>query len=267
MQPVGISRDSPWTHIAWTQALDLNFGLLSDFNGEAVRAFGIGFEFRGFRDVARQDDVPRRRAGRGQERLGVRHRRHPGHRRVAGGGEGLETGRLTCLNRSMDTPSTGSAAPTRGSNSLTLALLAGVVVVGAIFAFSGSAFVPNNWYIVFKTVHVLFAVVWVGGGVSIMILALRPQTAHDPNEIVTVARQAAFVGEKVFAPAGLVTFLMGIAMMLNTSWGWGHFWIVAGLVGYASTFIVGVAILSPMAKKIDAFGGAQRPRRSGGARR
>ena len=52
MQPVGISRDSPWTHIAWAQALDLNFGLLSDFNGEAVRAFGIGCEFRGFRDVA-----------------------------------------------------------------------------------------------------------------------------------------------------------------------------------------------------------------------
>ena len=52
VQPVGISRDSPWCHIAWRQALDLNFGLLSDFNGQAVRAFGIGFEFRGFTDVA-----------------------------------------------------------------------------------------------------------------------------------------------------------------------------------------------------------------------
>ena len=49
-----MSRDSPWCHIAWTQALDLNFGLLSDFNGEAVRAFGIGIEFRGFQDVARR---------------------------------------------------------------------------------------------------------------------------------------------------------------------------------------------------------------------
>jgi glutaredoxin-dependent peroxiredoxin len=54
VQPVGISRDSPWCHIAWTQALDLNFGLLSDFNGEAVRAFGINTEFRGFHDVARR---------------------------------------------------------------------------------------------------------------------------------------------------------------------------------------------------------------------
>ena len=54
VQPVGISRDSPYTHIAWTQALDLNFGLLSDFNGEAVRGFDIGFEFRGFHDVAQR---------------------------------------------------------------------------------------------------------------------------------------------------------------------------------------------------------------------
>jgi len=52
VQPVGISRDSPWTHIAWTQALDLNFGLLSDWNAEGVRGFGIGIEFRGFKEVA-----------------------------------------------------------------------------------------------------------------------------------------------------------------------------------------------------------------------
>jgi peroxiredoxin len=48
----GISRDSPWTHIAWAQALDLNFPLLSDWNADAVHAFGIAAEFRGLRDVA-----------------------------------------------------------------------------------------------------------------------------------------------------------------------------------------------------------------------
>ena len=51
-QAMGISRDSPWTHISWMQALDLNFPLLSDWNGEAVRAFGVAHSFRGFEDVA-----------------------------------------------------------------------------------------------------------------------------------------------------------------------------------------------------------------------
>ena len=45
------SRDSPWTHIAWSQALDLGVPLLSDFNAEAARGFGIAIEHRGLRDV------------------------------------------------------------------------------------------------------------------------------------------------------------------------------------------------------------------------
>ena len=52
MRPFGASRDAPWTHVAWRQALDLTFPLLSDFNAEAVRAFGIAHEYRGLRDVA-----------------------------------------------------------------------------------------------------------------------------------------------------------------------------------------------------------------------
>jgi peroxiredoxin len=48
----GVSRDSPWTHIAWAQALDLNFPLLSDWNGDTVDAFGIAHEFNGLRGVA-----------------------------------------------------------------------------------------------------------------------------------------------------------------------------------------------------------------------
>jgi peroxiredoxin len=36
------------------QALDLTAGLLSDWNAEAVRGFGVAQEYRGMRDVARR---------------------------------------------------------------------------------------------------------------------------------------------------------------------------------------------------------------------
>jgi peroxiredoxin len=52
VRAVGISRDSPWSHVAWMQALDLNFPLLSDWNAEAVRGFRIAHEHRGLQDVA-----------------------------------------------------------------------------------------------------------------------------------------------------------------------------------------------------------------------
>jgi peroxiredoxin len=52
VSPFGISRDSPWSHIAWRQALDLDIPLLSDWNAEAVHGFGIAREYRGLADVA-----------------------------------------------------------------------------------------------------------------------------------------------------------------------------------------------------------------------
>jgi peroxiredoxin len=54
VQPYAISRDSPYTHVAWTQALDLDFPLLSDWNADATHGFGVGFEFRGLRDVSQR---------------------------------------------------------------------------------------------------------------------------------------------------------------------------------------------------------------------
>jgi glutaredoxin-dependent peroxiredoxin len=51
---LGISRDSPYTHIAWSTALDLTFPLLSDWNGEATEGFGLAFDYRGLRAVSRR---------------------------------------------------------------------------------------------------------------------------------------------------------------------------------------------------------------------
>ena len=54
VRALAASRDSPWSHVAWTQALDLNFPLLSDWNGDAICSFGIAREYRGMKDVARR---------------------------------------------------------------------------------------------------------------------------------------------------------------------------------------------------------------------
>ena len=54
MEPFAISRDSPYTHVAWMQALDLDFPLLSDWNAEATRGFGVAFDYNGMRDVSRR---------------------------------------------------------------------------------------------------------------------------------------------------------------------------------------------------------------------
>ena len=52
VQPYAISRDSPYTHVAWMQALDLDFPILSDWNGDATHGFEVAFDYRGLRDVS-----------------------------------------------------------------------------------------------------------------------------------------------------------------------------------------------------------------------
>jgi len=52
VRPLAISRDSPWSHAAWSQTLGVDVPLLSDWNGEVTRAFGVAFEPLGMQDVA-----------------------------------------------------------------------------------------------------------------------------------------------------------------------------------------------------------------------
>jgi uncharacterized membrane protein len=161
----------------------------------------------------------------------------------------------------MDT--TSSAAPAAQSRSAPLTVALGLLVVGIglLFAFE-SGWGMDNWYSIFKWVHVSVAVFWVGGGLLLTVLGLRAERSTDPREIVTLAQQAAFTGEKIFAPGGLVVLLMGIGMVVHNNLGWGHFWIIAGLIGYAATFVTGVGVLSPLAKRIEhsaATNGAEHP--------
>jgi peroxiredoxin len=70
----GISRDSAWSHVAWSQVLDLaDIPLLSDWNGGAVRGFDVGHDVRGMEDVAERSAFLVDRAGiiRGSWRYGT----------------------------------------------------------------------------------------------------------------------------------------------------------------------------------------------------
>ena len=75
-----------------------------------------------------------------------------------------------------------------------------VVALALVFLFNTNVF-TSNWYAFFKGVHVTGAVLWVGGGLTLTILALRAERLSDPAEMATIARQAAFVGEQCSLPS------------------------------------------------------------------
>jgi uncharacterized membrane protein len=140
-----------------------------------------------------------------------------------------------------------SAATPAKSSLLPTALIFGAFLVFAI-VFGVSA---GSWYAAFMTVHVLFVVIWIGGGALLTVFGIMAERNQDTDQVGQIAKMAAFAGEKIFAPSGLIVVAMGIAMVLNAHLGFDHFWIVFGLLGFLATFLLGVGVLSPMAKKLN----------------
>jgi uncharacterized membrane protein len=147
------------------------------------------------------------------------------------------------------TPLTEAPRDNAASSRITVGIGLAVAVLGLVFALNTTD-APSHWFAVFKVIHVGVAVFWVGGGILLTVLALWAQTKDDPEELATVARQASFVGERFFAPAGLVVLAMGITMVINDHIGFGTTWVIIGLVGYATTFTTGIAFLAPRAKRL-----------------
>jgi len=141
--------------------------------------------------------------------------------------------------------------------------------IGVVFVLVAVLFVmasPEDWYGAFKTFHVVFAVIWIGGGFLITALAFLAELEHDVEGRSILARQAASVSNRVFMPSSIIVLVFGIAMMLNDEgkvrWDWGNFWVTFGLLGFAATFAIGMFVLGPAAKRMQgivAAGGANTP--------
>jgi uncharacterized membrane protein len=135
-------------------------------------------------------------------------------------------------------------AQTKPSSLLPTVLIALVALAVAIVFLS-----TRTWYVTFLAVHLLAVVIWIGGGLLLTLFGLLAQRAQDGAQLAHIARMAAFAGERIFAPSAIVVLVMGIAMVLNSHYGFDHFWLGFGLLGFLTTFVLGIAVLGPMSKR------------------
>ena len=108
----------------------------------------------------------------------------------------------------------------------------------------------TSWYFVFKTIHVLAAIIWLGGGAVITVLAWRAQRAKDTPQLLQIGKQAEWLSTRVFVPASLTVFVMGVILMHKGDWGYDHFWVLFGLIAWGVSFLVGATFLGPEAGRL-----------------
>jgi uncharacterized membrane protein len=104
-------------------------------------------------------------------------------------------------------------------------------------------------YLLFKFLHVFSAVAWVGGGLCLTALGAFASSRKDEAEMMRVVDSVAFMANRWFMPASLLTLLFG----LIAAWLGGLFsqlWVIIGLIGYAMAFATGAGVLGPTSEKI-----------------
>lgn len=101
-----------------------------------------------------------------------------------------------------------------------------------------------------KFIHVLAAVVWIGGSIVLQILSSRVQSAGDPGRIAAFGADAQFVGTRVFAPSSGLLLLSGIATVLAAGWGWEELWIGLGMVGWLAVAGIGGGMIGPQSQRL-----------------
>src|SRR4051794_19813686 len=104
---------------------------------------------------------------------------------------------------------------------------------------------PVTWYTLFKGVHVIAAVTWVGGAHFAAVLGGRAARSGDGKRMADFAGEMEILGIRIFVPASLVLIVTGVAMMINGSLDWSQLWVDYGLAVWILAFILGVGFFGP----------------------
>jgi uncharacterized membrane protein len=98
-------------------------------------------------------------------------------------------------------------------------------------------------------VHVLAAMVWVGGLAAFAAFSFHALRSDDPGTVARFVGSLRVVGPMILAPSSVLVLLVGIWLVLDgDGFSFGQTWIWLALVLLAAAVLVGVAYLARMAQ-------------------
>jgi uncharacterized membrane protein len=113
------------------------------------------------------------------------------------------------------------------------------------------------------TVHVLAAIVWVGGGTAMHILGRRVLKRGDGQEIYEFSKEINTVALRLYAPTSLVLLIAGVFLVDEAGYEFSQLWITLAFIGWAFSFFVGILYYGPQDKKLQQLVAADGPTAAG----
>lgn len=103
-------------------------------------------------------------------------------------------------------------------------------------------------YLLLKLVHVMGAIVWVGGASILTLLCAVLDRRGDDQATLTGVSYVALLGNRVFAPMGLGVILSGLVLAWLGGYGVAA-WTVLAVAVVACTFALGALVLGPTCER------------------
>ncbi|MFN3936262.1 MAG: DUF2269 family protein [Gemmobacter sp.] len=104
-------------------------------------------------------------------------------------------------------------------------------------------------YALVKFLHIASAMIWIGGGFCLMVIALVADRRADDEGLLRVMQTVVMLGNTLFVPAALLTLLFG-SVMVWMAWSVTDFWVMLALGGFATSFLLGSAVMKPHADRL-----------------
>ncbi len=113
-------------------------------------------------------------------------------------------------------------------------------------------------YELIKYVHVVCAIIWVGGAFFAQLLAIRASRSSDPADLPKIGASLAYLGQRVFLPASILLFVAGLILVAQR-WAFSTPWVSVSMVLWLLSALVGALYLGPTSAKVGAVFAAEGP--------
>jgi len=97
-------------------------------------------------------------------------------------------------------------------------------------------------------VHVIAAVIWIGGGVALNMIGVRLIKAN-PELLRPMLKTFDWVVNRTILPASLVVLIFGVLLVIEGGYDFEDAFVIIGIIGAISTIVIGAGFLSPRMRK------------------
>lgn len=100
--------------------------------------------------------------------------------------------------------------------------------------------------------HILGSMLWLGGGLMLILVGRRARASTNPGAIADFARSLSYLGPRALAPGVAGVLVFGVWMVLaDGAWRFDQAWILIAIGLFAAAFLIGAVYLSRLAGTLE----------------